>query len=76
MTAGIAAQIGIEAIGKFIKYFQDTYLNGQFPVIMWNHFDNNHDRTDNRVEGDNNKMKSFCWATNLSINKAIAKLQQ
>lgn len=30
---------------------------------MWNHFDNNHDRTNNCVEGANSKIKSFCEAT-------------
>ena len=47
-----------------------------FRLSFRNYFDNNHDRTNNRVEGDNNKMKSFCGAALPSINKAIAKLQQ
>ena len=29
---------------------------------MWNHFDNEEERTQNRVEGDNNKMRLFCGA--------------
>ena len=38
----------------FLTYFMNTYKSQgcQFPVTMWNHFDNNHDRTNNRVEGN------------------------
>jgi hypothetical protein len=43
---------------------------------MWNHFDNKYERTNNRVEGDNNKMKVFCGASNPNIDKAVRLLQQ
>ncbi len=43
---------------------------------MWNHFDNTFDRTHNRVECDNNKMKNFCGASNPNIDKAVQLLQQ
>ena len=43
---------------------------------MWNHFDNHHERTNNRVEGDNNRMKLFCGAVDPKIDKAVTLLQQ
>jgi hypothetical protein len=43
---------------------------------MWNHFDNKYERTNNHVEGDNNKMKLFCGAANPNVDKAVRLLQQ
>ena len=54
----------------------NTYFEGQFPVAMWNHFDNHDERTNNRVEGDNNKMKLFRGASDPKIDKATKLLQQ
>jgi hypothetical protein len=42
---------------------------------MWNHYDTVYERTNNRVEGDNNKMKNFCGAANPRIDKAIRLLK-
>jgi hypothetical protein len=60
---------------RYWQYFNDTYLVGQFPETMWSHFDTEHDRTNNRVEGDNNKMKLYCGAANPKIEKAIGLLK-
>ena len=70
---------------QFISYFERTYLGAArdsvqkaaiFPIIMWNHFDNDDDRTNNDVEGDNNKMKLFCGAAQPNISKAVKLLRQ
>ena len=60
----------------FLTYFMNTYKSQgcQFAVTM-NHFDNNHDRTNNRVEGDNNKIKLHCGAAEPKIDKAVELLQ-
>ena len=42
---------------------------------MWNHFDNHDGRTNNRVEGDNTKMKNFCGASDPKMDKAVGLLQ-
>ena len=62
----------------FYKYCQifKYFFEGQFPLKMWNHFDNSYERTNNRVEGDNNKMKLFCGAVNPNIDEAVRLLQQ
>ena len=41
----------------------------------WNQFDNNHDRTNNRVESGNNKMKLHCGAAEPKFDKAVELLQ-
>ena len=62
---------------EFLTYFVNTYFfEGQFPMSMWNHFDNHEERTNNRVEGDNNKMKLFCGASGPKMDKAVRLLQQ
>ena len=48
----------------------------RFPLIMWNHYDNHDERTNNRVEGDNNRMKKFCGAADPNIDKAVSLLKQ
>jgi hypothetical protein len=50
-------------------------VDSQYPKMMWNHFDTQFERTNNKVEGDNNKMKLFCGAANPCIDKAIGLLQ-
>ena len=62
---------------EFLNYFTNTYNspNCQFPVEMWNHFDNHDERTNNRVEGDNTKMKNFCGASDPKMDKAVGLLQ-
>ena len=42
---------------------------------MWNHFDNEFERTNNRVEGYNGKMNLACGAANPEVNKASALLK-
>jgi len=62
----------------FVEYFKKTYLKryARFPLLMWNHYDNHDERTNNRVEGDNNKMKHFCGAAHPKIDKCVALLKQ
>jgi len=40
------------ALLEFIRYMEQNYLNGQFPLAFWNVFNRNGDsRTNNNVEG-------------------------
>ena len=75
----LSRNISIRSKGKeFVDYFRKTYLNAgcRYPKSMWSHWDNHGDRTNNRVEGDNNRMKLFCGAADPKIDKAIGLLQQ
>ena len=47
----------------------------RFPISMWNHWNNNDERTNKRVEGDNHKMKQYCGAADPKIDKAISHLR-
>ena len=77
MRYSVSRHLSVRSKGnEFLAYFKNTYLNGQFPSSMWNHFDNHEERTNNRVEGDNNKMKLFCGAADPKIDKAVGLLQQ
>ena len=40
---------------------------------MWNHFENYDDRTNNRPESGNKKMKLFCGAAQSDFGKAVYK---
>jgi hypothetical protein len=42
---------------------------------MWNHYDNNGDRTNNHLEGYNLMMKKFCRGANPNIDKAVDLLR-
>ena len=56
MTLVVCRNFSERSKGKdFLKYFTNTYKspNCQFPIQMWNHFDNHDERTNNRVEDDN-----------------------
>ena len=45
----------VKELSNFILYFESTWVNGNFPVNMWNHFETDvHDpRTNNHSEGTN-----------------------
>ena len=75
MTHSIGPVIGEQKGKDFLKYFVKNYFDGEFPVVMWNHFDTVGDRTNNRVEGDNTKMKSYCGAADPKIHKACHLLR-
>ena len=79
MRQVVSRSLSIRSRGKdFLTYVENTYLkeNCRFPKEMWNHFDNYNERTNNRVEGDNNKMKLFCRAAQPDIGKAVRLLRQ
>lgn len=51
----------LPAIAELLQYFSDTWLNGQYPVVMWNVYQQDI-RTNNKVEGWHN-----------SLNKSVKK---
>ena len=42
-------------VEDFIWFFDKTWVNGEYPINLWNHYDNNGPRTNNHLEGDNRK---------------------
>ncbi len=62
----------------YINYLHKTYTNedSRYPFQMWNHYQTDYGRTNNPVEGQNNKMKLYCGAANNDIFKATKLLRQ
>ena len=57
-------------INKFIEYFVNTWIDGQFPVTMWNHYDSlekGEPRTNNNMEGYNRYLNEFATSTKQSF---------
>ena len=46
-------------IDEFAEYFEETWLDGQFPANNWNVFGAEGPRTNNNLEGWHNKMKKL-----------------
>ena len=52
MRQVVSRSLSIRSRGKdFLTYVENTYLkeNCLFPKEMWNHFDNHHERANNRT---------------------------
>jgi hypothetical protein len=57
---------------KFTDYFVNNYFEGSFPQEIWNHFDSvGVPRTNNNLEGYNNKMKKFVQVAHPDIFRSI-----
>lgn len=57
---------------KFTDYFVRTYFEGNFPIKVWNHFHSvGVPRTNNHLEGYNNKLKKFVGLAHPDIYRAI-----
>ena len=67
------ARIGQKGI-RFVEYFLKTYLEGNFPTILWNHYESE-ERNNNRVEANNRKMKVYCGTADQCMAKCVKLLQ-
>jgi hypothetical protein len=63
-------------LSGFSKYVTDNYFDGKFPIKYWNQFLTIGNRTNNHVEGYNNKLKKWIGAKAPNIFKAIGIFQQ
>ena len=58
------------------KWFKAVFCFALIPIDkVEQEFDKKQGRTNNRVEGDNNRMKLFCGAADPKIDKAVTLLQ-
>jgi hypothetical protein len=55
----------------YFHYFVDTWINGDFPIKLWNHFNTTTPRTNNHLEGFNLKLLAESDSTNPSIFSSI-----
>ena len=58
-------------VEDFIKYFEKTWVNGDYPISLWNHWNNDGPRTNNHLEGDNRKTNAEMPSVNLNIYQYI-----
>ena len=62
----------------FIKYFEDTWLVGQFPPMLWNVFglDAHSPRTNNHLEGWHNKLKKITRKSDVNVFEIVETIKQ
>ena len=60
----------------FSQYFQKTWMEGSFPVTLWNHFDNTGPRTTNLAEGWHNGLNTTFGTPHPSAGTFLSWLQR
>lgn len=72
----------IPRVDELIDYFTATWINGNFPPIHWNYFNQHQPRTNNHVEGWHSRMKKvisrphpniFSWIEYIQREEAVTK---
>ena len=51
----------------FIKYFEKSWVNGDYPIKLWNHYEISGPRTNNHLEGHNRKNNNEMPSANFNI---------
>lgn len=74
----LATQPNNQRLDKFMTYFVDTYYEGPtFNCEMWNHFETvGYPRTNNNLEGYNNKLSNQLSVAHPDIFKSITKFKE
>ena len=59
---------------EFFQYFQDTWIDGNFPVHMWNvhSLDGPHVHTNNHAEGWHSKVRKLAGKVHPNIYKVVS----
>ena len=60
---------------EFLDYFVNNYFEGSFPIDLWNHYNTVGPRTNNNLEGYNNKLKLHVSRAHPNIFKSIEIFQ-
>ena len=55
----------------FVEYFVDNYFEGAFPIGLWSHYETFGPRTNNNLEGYNNKLKIHVSRAHPNIYKQL-----
>ena len=54
-----------------MEYFQDTWIEGKYPVCMWNVYSLDGPRTNNNAEGWHSKIRKLAGKAHSNIYEAI-----
>ena len=57
----------VHNIDELCKYYEDTWLNGSFPIASWNHYATEGPRTNNHVEGWHKKLNVAAGKTHPNV---------
>ncbi len=60
---------------EFFDYFETTWLNGMFPVRMWNVYALEGPRTNNHAEGWHSKVRKLAGKAHPNIYEAVTLFQ-
>ena len=63
-------------IQKLCDYVTETWIEGKFPIELWNHYDNDGPRTNNHIEGYNLKLQKFATCAHPNIWLFIGTIKQ
>ena len=55
----------------FFQYFQNTWLDGSFPIGMWNVYSMEGPRTNNNTEGWHSKLRNLAGKAHPNIYEAV-----
>ena len=63
---------------EFINYFEDTWLVGQFPPMLWNVFAlaPHSPRRNNHLKGWHNKLKKITRKSHLNVFEIVKALNR
>ena len=61
---------------ELCKYYEDTWLNGSFPIASWNHYATEGPRTNNHVEGWHKKLNVAAGKTHPNVFEIVEVFQQ
>ena len=66
----------LPCIQEFIRYFEDTWLVGNFPLTMWSVCQNDSFRTNNHLEGWHNRLKRLVGKAHLNVYEFVEVIQK
>ena len=65
-----------EKLENYTKYFDDTWIDGQFRPRMWNYYNHGGPRTNNHLEGWHNRMKRIARKAHLNLYEVLELFQR
>ena len=70
-----AAAPQVSNINELCRYFENTWLNGEFPIPSWNHHETEGPRTNNHLEGWHRRMNGIAGKKHPNIYELVELFQ-